>query len=381
MVTPIRNQGSCGSCWAFAATAGYESLLAIVTNGTQYDLSEQYTLKCETAYSLGCNGGYPYRALQLLGNTGAPLESAYPYSPSSSAGDICTNTAGRVKLNQTVNAVNFYYFQNLTVEQLQQDLVTYGPINVGVYASDYSFSYAGSSGLISCSYSSTIDHAILLVGYNTTHWFVKNSWGTTWGHNGFGYISKTIGNDCNIRQYVNEMQINFDSSPTPPDPNNFNLNITMTDSAGDGWNGNVISVKQNNAVVGTFGGNFTSGSSSGPFYIPIQGGLEVQIVVSQLGTKSDEVGFTIKAPNGTIIHQRNSGTAFTAGTLFSTFCPQGGCPLTLMLNISMTDTYGDGWEGTTIGIRQSNVTVGTFGTGFTSGTASGPVYIWVQGNI
>ena len=81
-----------------------------------------------------------------------------------------------------------------------------GPINVGVYASDLNFGYAGSSGIISCSSSNSaysIDHAILLVGYNTTHWFVKNSWGTSWGHNGFGYISKTSGNDCNIRQYVN----------------------------------------------------------------------------------------------------------------------------------------------------------------------------------
>ena len=203
VVTPIKNQGSCGSCWAFAATAEYESLLAMATNGTMYDLAEQFALKCETNYSLGCNGGYPYRALQLLNSTGVPLESAYPYNPSGSAGDICSNTAGRVKLNLTVNAVNFYYFQNLTVEQLQQDLVTYGPLNVGVYASDSNFMYAGSSGVISCGSSSRIDHAILLVGYTTTHWIVKNSWGTSWGNSGFGFISKSTTNDCNIRQYVN----------------------------------------------------------------------------------------------------------------------------------------------------------------------------------
>lgn len=317
-MTPIKNQGSCGSCWAFAATAEYESLLAMATNGTMYDLAEQFPLKCETSYSLGCNGGYPYRALQLLNSTGVPLESAYPYNPTGSAGDICSNTAGRVKLNLTVNAVNFYYFQNLTVEQLQQDLVTYGPLNVGVYASDSNFMYAGSSGIISCGSSSTIDHAILLVGYTATHWIVKNSWGTSWGNSGFGFISKSTSNDCNIRQYVNEMQVNF---TIPPDPNSFNLTITMTDFFGDGWNGNVISVKQNNAVVGTFGGNFTNGSSSGPLYILVQGGFEVQIVVSQLGSKSEEVGFIVKAPNGTTIHQRSSGTIFDTDQVLSTFCP------------------------------------------------------------
>lgn len=320
VVTPIKNQGSCGSCWAFSSTAEYESKIAILTNGTLYDLSEQYVLKCETN-SFGCNGGYPQRALELINRTGIPLESAYPYSPSSAAGDICTNTAGRVKLNQTVNAVNFYYFQNLTVEQLQQDLVTYGPINVGVYASDPNFMYAGSSGLISCSTPYTVDHAIVLVGYNTTHWFVKNSWGTSWGHNGFGYISKSTGNDCNIRQYVNEMQVNFSSPAPPPDPNLFNLTITMTDSFGDGWNGNVIGIRQNNTIVATFGGSFTSGSAAGPILIQIYGRTETRIVVSQLGSKPEEVGFTITAPNGTIIYRQLATTSFNTSTIFSTFCP------------------------------------------------------------
>ena len=113
---------------------------------------------------------------------------------------MCNTTTGRIKLNLTVDTIRFHYFLNLTVEQLQQDLVNYGPINVGVYASDPNFMYAGSSGGITCSYPPTIDHAIVLVGYNATHWIVKNSWGTSWGHNGFGYISKNTNNDCNIRQ-------------------------------------------------------------------------------------------------------------------------------------------------------------------------------------
>ena len=183
-------------------------MLAIATKGTLYDLAEQYGLECDTS-SFGCAGGYSFTALQLFRNTGIPLEEAYPYNSETAYPGICTNTTGRIKINQAANNVSFYYYQNLTVEQMQQDLVTYGPIGVGVYASG-SFSYTGSSGLIDCTYSDQIDHAILLVGYNTTHWIVKNSWGTSsWGDNGYGYITKNTNNDCRIRQYVTEMVVDF----------------------------------------------------------------------------------------------------------------------------------------------------------------------------
>ena len=296
---------------------------------------------------------------------------------------MCNTTTGRIKLNLTVDTIRFHYFLNLTVEQLQQDLVNYGPINVGVYASDPNFMYAGSSGGITCSYPPTIDHAIVLVGYNATHWIVKNSWGTSWGHNGFGYISKNTNNDCNIRQYVNEMQVSFSSPPPPPppDPNMVNVTITMTDSFGDGWNGNVISIKQNNNVVGTFGGAFTSGSSSGPVYMLVQGNITAQIVVSQLGSKTNEVGFAIRAPNGTVLHQRNSGNTFTANTLLETFCILGGCPVTMWVTVNMTDSFGDGWNSNIVGFKQNNVLVGTFGGAFTSGYVTGLLSFSLVGNI
>lgn len=62
---------------------------------------------------------------------------------------------------------------------------------------------AGPSGLISCSPYSQIDHAVLLVGYNSSHWFIKNSWDVTWANNGFGYIDKV--NDCNLHSWIDTM--------------------------------------------------------------------------------------------------------------------------------------------------------------------------------
>jgi C1A family cysteine protease len=90
-------------------------------------------------------------------------------------------------------------------------------MTVGVYSSGISFMSAAKSGLISCPPATTgsINHAILLVGYNTTHWFIKNSWGTGWGNNGYGYIDKN--NDCKLSTWVDAWQVNFTSSliPTP----------------------------------------------------------------------------------------------------------------------------------------------------------------------
>lgn len=68
-MTDIKNQGSCGSCWSFASTAQYESLIAIATNGTKYNLAEQYGLECDKNSS-GCNGGYPLYTLKLFNSSG-----------------------------------------------------------------------------------------------------------------------------------------------------------------------------------------------------------------------------------------------------------------------------------------------------------------------
>lgn len=270
-VTPVKNQLNCGSCWAFAATAVFESQYAIQTNGTLLDFSEQYFVECQKNSS-ACNGGMPYYALKLANNTGMPLEASYPYKNASSyytslGKPICTDT-NRTKLPNPLKLVT--YNNTSTAEQLQQDLVTYGPISVGVFASQTSFSSVGRSGLISCTNNvGPIDHAITLVGYNSSHWFIKNSWGTGWGNNGYAYINKSA--NCGIYTYISVAMADLGNSSNTTNVTNVTLTITMTDSKSNGWNGTVLGFSQNGATVATFGSNFTSGGSLGPVYATING--------------------------------------------------------------------------------------------------------------
>lgn len=131
---------------------------------------------------------------------------------------------------------------------------------MGVYSGYPAFLNAGADSLISCNYDNypNLDHNVLLVGYTTTHWIIKNSWGTGWADQGYGYITKDPDHDCYIRQYVSMMAVNF--GYTPSTMKKRIIFMTLTDSGGDGWNGNLLGIKQNNAVRWSIGGAFTSGS-------------------------------------------------------------------------------------------------------------------------
>ena len=140
-VTPVKDQNPCGSCWAFASTAQYESALAIETKGTLYDLAEQYGVECDTN-SYGCNGGLSDSALNLYAPYGIPNESTYPYESSSNyytsqGKPICTSKTGFVKLTSSIT--NIQHYTNLSTEQIQQDLVSYGPLSVGITAANVAF--------------------------------------------------------------------------------------------------------------------------------------------------------------------------------------------------------------------------------------------------
>ena len=137
--------------------------------------------------------------------------------------------------------------------------------------------------MISCIYNSfQVDHAVTLVGYNTTHWFIKNSWGTGWGDKGYAYINKTVSANCGIYKYIQVPIVN--TSANIDNSSNINITIRMTDSKSNGWNGTVIGFTQNDVTVANFGTNFTSGATSGPINVTINGKAYTKIVVTTFGT-------------------------------------------------------------------------------------------------
>jgi C1A family cysteine protease len=191
-VSAVKDQGNCGSCWAFASTAALESQVALGTSGTQPDLAEQILVSCSGAGS--CNGGSPNKAADFIEKTGLPNESCFPYTAANtSCGSACINwqnSSDRITTWHWVNTTS------PTVDAIKNALYTYGPLvtTMRVYA-DFFYYKSGVYSYTNGSYQG--GHAVLLVGYddNNQCFIVKNSWGTKWGELGFFRIAYSELND------------------------------------------------------------------------------------------------------------------------------------------------------------------------------------------
>ncbi|EKF39072.1 cysteine protease, putative [Trypanosoma cruzi marinkellei] len=195
VLTPVKDQGSCGSCWAHAATESVESMYAIST-GKLLTLSTQQITSCvnnvrECGGSGGCGGGTAQLAWEYIENNGGiTLDEEYPYV----SGD--TSVTGRCVLNRSmprvVNVLGYVSIPHNNYEAAIEALVQKGPLAVSVDASGWMF-YTG--GVFDdCGKDGaniTINHAVQLVGYgkdnktNQDYWIVRNSWGEGWGEKGF----------------------------------------------------------------------------------------------------------------------------------------------------------------------------------------------------
>jgi C1A family cysteine protease len=178
-VTPIKNQGSCGSCWAFATTAALESQI-LMTQQVSTNLSEQILLSCSGAGS--CSGGYPSSASAYIQSTGIPSESYFPYT---GANTSCSSAlTGWQNYTQKISS---YKSVSATVSAIESALATYGPL-VTMMAIYNDFYYYG-GGVYQLSSGATYQgmHVVLIVGYDDVnkYFIAKNSWGTGWGEAGF----------------------------------------------------------------------------------------------------------------------------------------------------------------------------------------------------
>jgi len=202
MVTSVKDQGYCGSCWAHSAVETLESAYAIA-GGDLTALSVQQVTSCDTTDS-GCSGGWYYTAWEdyVESAGGLATESDYPYDTATYGGTASTcassdyemvdgtTPSGYMWATDTCSSV---FCNSQDEDTLKDNLVSYGPVSIAADASDWSSYTSGILTSDDCSSSAyKLDHAIQLVGYNedgdTPYWIVRNSWSSDWGIDGYLYL-------------------------------------------------------------------------------------------------------------------------------------------------------------------------------------------------
>jgi cathepsin L len=193
-VTKVKDQGQCGSCWAFSTTGGLEGAWEI-SSGQLISMSEQQFVDCDTS-SAGCNGGNMNTAFQWAEKQTVATESSYAYTARDGSCKSSYSTAipkGGVTGYKSVGSL----FSKATVAKLES-AIDLNPVSIAIEADQNSFQhYTG--GILSSGCGTNLDHGVLAVGYNTAqgYWLVKNSWGSSWGDAGYIKLSQT-GNVCGI---------------------------------------------------------------------------------------------------------------------------------------------------------------------------------------
>lgn len=185
-VSPVKNQGGCGSCWAFAATAGLESQVMIATGGMPADFSEQILVSCSGVGT--CGGGSSINASSYIRDMGLPVESCFKYTALNTlCGNACLNWQ-----DNTYRVLGWHKPSTTpaTVSDVKNSLAVYGPVIAGMLVYSDFYSYRG--GVYSYATGDYVGaHAVLIVGYDDVNqcFIVKNSWGTGWGEAGYFRIA------------------------------------------------------------------------------------------------------------------------------------------------------------------------------------------------
>lgn len=178
-VSSVKNQGSCGSCWAFSAVGVLESWALFKSQVV--NLSEQQLVDCSGKYgNEGCNGGFNYQGLNYVKDNGITTESAYPYTAKT---QTCKTQGGSFKIASVSTVRGCTNIQNAIQSH---------PLGVSADATNWS---RYSSGIFN-NCGRNLNHDIMLVGYTASYYTIKNSWGTSWGEKGF--IRLAPGNTCGI---------------------------------------------------------------------------------------------------------------------------------------------------------------------------------------
>ena len=210
-VTYVKNQGQCGSCWAFSTTGNIEGQWFLSGN-TLVALSEQELVSCDTNDS-GCNGGDPSSAYQwLIDNEGGQIatESSDPYESSGGSAPGCygSGSAGATIISYQALLQDESYMASWCAQN--------GPISICIDASSFQ-TYMG--GIMTDCEAFSVDHCVLIVGFDASYtipyWIIKNSWGASWGEDGYVRVQMYT-NQCDLTSEPSSATTS--SGPRPPTP-------------------------------------------------------------------------------------------------------------------------------------------------------------------